>query len=291
MKVKDKLLTVLAAFMVLLTLAGMGAFKAKGNELKPVATAEDIKVLGGIRNRMTDNASFVFWQSTIGSKLNNYKSYKNIDEALCALRSGDISAMWTCDVTADYLCKANDDLFIIPTDKMSALENTSVDRFEFALAVKDNNEELVGQLNACISDMKSSGVLAELTDKYIENAVSAAVFSEKDMTCNGSGELVIGVTGAAAPIELVDEDGRVYGFCAAFMNEIGARLGKKVRFEVLDGETIFTSLMTGRIDAVFAYGTGMNTTENRKNYVMTDGYYSMHSYSFIGCMESSEENR
>ena len=79
----------------------------------------------------------------------------------------------------------------------------------------------------------------------------------------------------------MDEDGKPYGFCVALMDEIGARLSKKVKFVVLDNETAFTSLMKGRVDLIFAYGTGEITTESKKKFITTVGYYPMKNYEFL----------
>ena len=65
------------------------------------------------------------------------------------------------------------------------------------------------------------------------------------------------------------------------MDEIGSRLNRRIKFVVLDNETAFTSLMSGRVDMIFCYGTGRKTTENKASYIMTDGYLSMQKYRFL----------
>ena len=57
------------------------------------------------------------------------------------------------------------------------------------------------------------------------------------------GTIRVGITGAVPPLELIDEKGEPYGFCAAFMDEIACRLGCCVEFEILDNETAFTGLI------------------------------------------------
>lgn len=281
MSVKEKLFTILGLFILLILLSGFGAFKAGRVTDGNIQSVSDIKSLGGVKNRMPENSSFVFWKSLTGAKLSAYKAYDSIDESLCALRSGEISAMWATDVTAEYLCSINDDLQILSTDGMSALQNTEVDRFEFAMALREEDEELRDSINVCLDELEQSGRLEELRVNDIYEAAGKSLNSENVLTCKGSGTLVIGVTGTVPPLEIVDEAGNVKGFAVDLMQEIGSRLGVEVEFEVLDSETIFTSLMSGRIDAVFAYGTGMNTTENKKNYIMTNGYCTMHEYKYL----------
>lgn len=281
MNAKGKLFTILGMFIFLILLSGFGAFKAKKVTDNTVQNVSDIKSLGGVRNRMPENSSFVFWKSLTGAKLSSYKAYGSIEETLCALRSGEISAMWATDVTAEYLKSINDDLMIIPTEGMSALQNTTGDRFEFAMALREEDEELRDEINLCLSELKSNGELNLLLDSFVFNATPETVKYEDSMNTEGKRRIVIGVTGTVPPIEIVDQNGNVGGFIVSLMEKIGEKLGAEIEFEVLDNETIFTSLMSGRIDAVFAYGTGMNTTENKKNYIMTDGYCPMHEYEYL----------
>ena len=88
MKTANKLLTVLVVLALLLVLTGFGAFKLKKN-------TESSRIrLGGVESRMPENSAMVFFGSTLGQSLSSYKSYKNIEETLYALRSGEVDAIW-----------------------------------------------------------------------------------------------------------------------------------------------------------------------------------------------------
>lgn len=299
MKLKEKLITVLAVFVLLLLLAGAGfgnGGRAVAGDITPDAgtkTKDDIKRLGGIETRMPENSALVFFRSTLGKKLSGYKAYGSQDEVLCALRTGEIDAMWCCDVTADYLCRKYDFLRKFDTGDMSDIENTSTVRLLFGMALRDDERgnSLKDEINGAIAEMKSDGRLEYLKENYIDRAELLSednkeipMYRESDMKsseCDG-GTICIGLSGAVMPLELLDESGNPYGFCVAFADEIGRILDKRVNFEVLDNETIFTSLMSGRIDAVLTYGTGNITTEGTRKYIMTDGYYTMERYMFLG---------
>lgn len=299
MTLKEKLTTVLTVFIILLLLAGFNAFKPQGAGKVPEdkagkeETAEDklekVKHLGGIKTRMPENSALVFFQSTMGRKLYSYTAYGSVDEMLCALRSGKVEAVWACDMTADYLCKMNEDLEVLPIDGMSDIEkNGGHERFGFGMALKDDDKhkKLCQEINAVLENLKSTGKLQELLDTYVNGAEKTEEgkgCNADDMKCrNGKGDTIfVGISGAVPPLELLDRDSEPYGFCVALMDEIGLALGRKVEFEVLDNETIFTSLMSGRIDLVFTYGTGNITTEGKKNYIMTEPYCDMQRYMFI----------
>lgn len=307
MKVKEKIITIAAAFVLLLVLAGLGAFKPDTalvsatsdpaaqdsvTTVRRITELSELKKLGGIKSRMPENSAFVFFQSTLGTRLSSYKAYGSNEETLCALRCGDIDAMWACDITADYLCKTNSDLTVLSTAEMSDIENMNNSRFQFGMALKDDEEHriLCENINAAMKKMRDNGKMDVIISRYITNADAMSednkeipIITEADMkSASLKGDTIyVGISGAVEPLELLDSDRKPYGFCVAFMDEIGVNLQKKVKFVVLDNETIFTSLMSGRIDLVFTYGTGNITVESGKSYIMTDGYYTMDRYQFI----------
>ena len=283
MKTANKLLTVLAVFIVLMILTGIGAFK-------PGASAKSGLIsLGGVDSRMPENSAMVFFSSTLGQSLSKYKSYKNMDETLCALRSGEVNTIWACDVTADFLLKTNTDLKLTEPETMADIQKTEAPRFSFGMALKDteSSAKLRDDINTALADIKSDGTLDSLVYVYIENADSQEVLLEKakfypeNMKQTGNGTVYVGISGAVQPVEMIDRDGEPYGFCVALMDEIGSRIGKKIKFVVLDNETAFTSLMSGRVDMIFCYGTGMKTTETKLSYIVTDGYLEMQKYEFL----------
>ncbi len=293
MKLKDKWFTVLACFIVLLLCAclGLGNKRAAGGK---ISTADDLKGarLAGVTGRMPDNSASIFFESMTGRKPGRYNSYANIDECLYALRSGKSDVIWTTDVTAEYLLKTNDDLAMLDNSDMAAIQNTKEPRFGFGMAVKngERGEKLIKLLNYALSVIEKSGTLDELCGKYIENAAQAEKLTEKDMVINDSVHkkyysatkpLKVGVTGAVPPLEMIDANGKPYGFCVALMDEIGQLLQSSVEFVVLDNETAFTALMSGKVDIIFAYGAGKITTEGSSSWLMTISYYNMQDYCFL----------
>ncbi|MBP5330254.1 MAG: transporter substrate-binding domain-containing protein [Lachnospiraceae bacterium] len=319
---KEKWITILVCFCLLILLAGFGAYKGKTVQTG-IADVKDLqgKTIGGVNGRMPENSAKVFFESMLGVRLGGYKAYDTVEEALYALKTGKVSAVWATNVTADYLVKkysgsiqdaGNDSdnpdtdksrnasknmndlrLGILSTDGMASISQLPEGRFEFGFALKNDNKgkALTEKLNEAINGIIASDIYRELVEKYIVNATTAEKFTPKDMAVSDSaykkaygkeGAIRVGITGATEPIELIDVTGKPYGFCVAFMDEIGQRLGRTIEFEVLDNETIFTSLMSGRIDAVFCYGTpGQITTEGTKNWIMSDGYLRCNGYRLV----------
>lgn len=299
METKNKLLTVLVCFLILVLLAGAGAFKPKqasGNigsaadDGSSGQTARKIKKLGGVECRMPENSALVFFGSTFGLKLTSYKAYKNFDEALFSLKSKETDAVWACDVSTDYLLKVNDGLRKADDELTSDIQRTDAPRFSFGMALKkDSGEKLRDEINEALAGIKADGTLDGIISKYVDKAEyyetetgkKERFYPENMKNRSGNGTIKVGITGAVPPLELLDENMEPYGFCVALMDEIAARTGKKVRFVYIDNETAFTSLVSGRVDLLFAYGNSPTTTESKLVHIMTDGYLDMQRYYMI----------
>ncbi len=308
MSTREKWLTVLVCLCILILCSGFGLFRKK-TVSSGITKVSELKgrTLGGVESRMPANSAKIFFESMLGVKLAGYKAYNNMDEALCALNTGEVAAIWTTDVTADYLTggegtdaseasKAADNGIkyrVVDTHATSGIMQLPEGRFEFGFAVKNDEygEKLITGLNSAIAALKAGGVLDELTCKYIYEAHDAERFSVKDMVSQTpayrqnyeqTGTLVIGITGAVPPVELIDANGQPYGFCAAFTDEIAQCLGICVELKAVDNETAFTGLMSGGIDAVMCYGTpGRITTEGTRKWLMSDGYLPCAGYQLI----------
>ena len=289
---KNKWFTVLAVFVVLLLATGIGAFKPKESTAGTVlgSSEKKIKRLGGIRTRMPENSALVFFKSTLGQDITSYKASSNMDEALFLLKTGETDAIWACDVTADYLIKTDDSLIKADASNMSDIQKTEDARFSFGMALKkDKGEALTEKIDKALFDMKEDGTLDRLVEAYVKNAPyyeteegkKKRFYPDKMKDVKGGSTITVGITGAVPPLELIDENAEPYGFCVALMEELSVRLGSKIRFTVLDNETAFTSLMSEKVDMLFAYGTGRITTEYKQNYILTDGYLEMQRYDLI----------
>lgn len=292
---KGKWMTVLACAVLLALLTMFGAWR-KVDHVDPgrIASADDLKGkrLGGVTGRMPDNSAKIFFESMLGRKLSGYTGYGSIDECLYALHSGSVDAIWACDITADYLMKQDERLAVLDNTQLAAIENTEEARFSFGMAAANDEEgqKLVDELNLAIDYLRSDGTLERLESDYISGACDAEKLQPSDMVVNddihkiyyySTEPITVGITGTVAPLELIDEDGKPYGYCVALMDEVGQVLQRGVKFVVLDPETAFTSLMSGRVDVIFAYGSGKITTEGTKAWCVTDGYCDMQRYEFL----------
>lgn len=286
-------MTVLTCTVILILAAAVGLWKSDVVTGR-IDSADDLKnsKLCGVAGRMPAGSAKVFFESMIGRKLKSYNDYGTVDECLYALKTGRADAMWVTDVTAAYLVAQDDTLKEIDVSDMAAVNNTDEPRFAFGMAAANTAEgqELIKRVDYALDYLEREGTLEKLKETYIDAADTAGMFTEKDMIVNddihkiyyySSDPVVVGITGAVPPIELIGENGKPYGFCVALMDEVGQIIQRGVRFEILDNETAFSSLLAGRVDLIFAYGSSEITTESSYSWCMSRGYCDMQNYRFL----------
>ena len=297
---KQKWITIAVFLLVLLlsTAFGMGAGKGTGNSEKITSGNEVISsvkelsgtTLGGVTAKMPDASAKIFFESQFGVKFSAYRSYDAADTAVKALKRNQVQAIWASDVTADWLLRTEDGLRVLQTE--NGLET---ERMQFALAFRPEDEALRDLCNERLAELKESGTLADLVNTYVWSDAEERFYPEQ-MTVNSetfsmqiTGKPVyIGITGSVPPLECVDERGVPYGFCVALSDLLAQKLGREVRFKVVESETIFTELMAGKLDLVFCYGTSANHSTEFPPYIMSDGYCPMKGYRLIVAERNGE---
>ena len=288
---KQKWITIAVFLLILLLLTAFGA--AGGQTQKSgdsssvkerIGSVKELKgnVLGGVKAKMPDASAKIFFESQFGVKFSAYRSYDTADTAVKALKANQIQAFWASDVTAEYLVRTEPGLKVLE-ETVSGTE-----RMQFALAFRPEDEAMREICNGRLAALKENGQLDALLEQYVRNDVAERLYPEA-MTVNSetfslqiTGKPVyIGITGSVPPLECVDEHGVPYGFCVALADQLGQALGRKVRFKVVDSETIFTELMTGKLDMVFCYGTSANHSTEFPPYIMSEGYCPMKGYRLV----------
>lgn len=279
---KAGLLATIAAFLVLLLIAGAGLETPKTGD-RGIRTTKDLngKTLGGITGmRMSSESAEVFFETLYGISLAGYRTADTIPELMYELKSKRADAIWVPDVTARYLLRAegNEDLIRLTAPKDSAGSAEDGGRFELALALRPEEETLCTELSAAITEMKSDKTMEKLTVAYVEADLPMDFYE----TAKGSGKtLYVGVTGTLPPIDRYDENGVPCGFSAAFLSELSDRTGYRFVLVKVTPENAFTELAAKKVDMLLAFGTGKNTTPGKKDYITTRGYYTIQEYACL----------
>lgn len=298
---KQKWITIAVFLLVLLLSTAFGLFDGKesGNSEKITSAEEHIRsikelkgrALGGVTAKMPDSSAKIFFESQYGVKFSAYRSYETVGTAVKALKMNKVQAIWASDVTADWLLRTEDGLQVLQTENglsVQQAEGNEKERMQFALAFRPEDEEMRDLCNDRLAELKADGKLDALLEQYVWGNPEERFYPER-MTVNSetfslqiTGKPVyIGIAGSVPPLECVDEHGVPYGFCVALSDLLGQKLSREVRFKVVDSETIFTELMTGKLDMVFCYGTSANHSTEFPPYIMSEGYCPMKGYRLI----------
>ena len=269
---------ILAALMVILAAAGFAKPDAKGQGFTSTADIKGSVMAGIAAARMPEENAEVLFETILGTKLSGYRDAENIAELLYELRSGRADVICCPDVTAKYLLRTEEGLkrLTAPKDTSNGVEGGG--RLSFALALRKEDSSLCGELNAAISELEEDGTLEALSVAYVEANVPLDLYEKK---VHGKKTFYVGVTGTLPPLDRYDEDGIPCGYSVALLEELGKRTGYRFVPVPIAVEDSFTVLKSGKVDLLFAYGTGRNTTPGEKDYLVTKGYYTMQEYAYL----------
>lgn len=278
---KIGLWAVLSFLVILLFLTAVGFAKPKGTG-KAISSVKDMKgcVMAGVTaSRLPGENAEVLFETILGTKLSGYREAEDIQGLLYELRSGRADVIVCPDVTAEYLLRTEEDLARIeaPADTSNGVEGGG--RLSFGMVLPKGEDALCAELNAALFELEDEGMLKALQVAYVEADEPLELYGGKGSSKKKT--LYVGVTGTIPPLDFLDENGVSCGFSVALLEELGKRTGYHFETVTVATKDAFTALDGGKVDLLFAYGTGRNTTPGEKEYLMTNGYYTMQEYAYL----------
>lgn len=275
------LLATAGAIVLLLVVTAVGFAKpeAKGKGIASTDELEGCVMAGIASSRITGENAEILFETILGIKLSGYREASNTDELLYELRSGRADVICCPDVMAEYLLRTEEGLkrLAAPADTSAGTEDGG--RLAFGMALRTGDEALLGELNAALSELDEDGTLETLAVAYVEADTPLDLYEKKKTF--GKKTLYVGVTGTLPAIDRYDDDGVPCGFSVALLEELEKRTGYCFQTVTIGTKDAFTLLSSGKVDLLFAYGTGRNTTPGKKDYLMTRGYYTMKEYAYL----------
>ncbi len=157
---------------------------------------------------------------------------------------------------------------------------------EYAFAVSKGNTELLGQLNAFMTEIKSNGKFDEIINKYFGNGTPTAVTSAATMKNDGS-QLIVATNAAFEPFEYMSGN-KYYGVDMEIMNLFAQHIGKELYINNMNFDAVCLAVSTnggsyedeegntvtvpgGLCDVAAA---GLTVSEDRKEILdFTESYY------------------
>ncbi len=171
--------------------------------------------------------------------------YDNLNSMQMGLESTGIEEMSTYKCVADYLIARNNKFTLTDFGKVKLEDG-------FCAAMREDDKELLEEVNKAITAMKDDGTLDKLTQEYIKNVKAGeeppAVPIEK---VEGRPTLKVAVTGDLPPIDLVLANGKPAGFNTAVLAEIGKRLKRNIEIVQVNSGARAAALSSKNVDVIF----------------------------------------
>jgi len=169
--------------------------------------------------------------------------YNSLDDMLSALDSDEISAATLYDSVSNYLVNQDSRYVIFETGRFTN---------SFSFALRDDESQLLNQINIALSDMKADGTLDELIQSYIYQASSRKDPPSITMPQIPGGKRVkVGFTGDLPPLDQILSDGSPAGFNTALLAEISRRAEINFDLVSVSCNVRCEKLLSHEIDLVF----------------------------------------
>jgi len=244
-----KIIAIVLAAMMLLSITACGGKSAAA----PINSVEDLK--GKKIGVQLGTTGDIYASDIEGATVEQYnKGF----EAVQALSQGKIDAVIIDDQVAFALAEGN--------DKVKVLEEPFTVE-DYAICLAKENKDLTADMNKAIAEIKSSGLLDEIFDKYINKNPDAKGYEYKGDGTKGT--LVMGTNAEFPPYEYHEGDA-IIGIDVEIVQAICDKLGYQLKIEDMAFDAIIGAVQSGKVD----FGaSGFTVTEDRlKSIDFTDSY-------------------
>lgn len=248
-----KSMVLLATGMMTVAMAGCGS-KEKTVEIN---SAEDLaKMTIGVQTGTVGDTT----ATDLVEKDAQMKRYNKGADAIQALKTGKIDCVVIDSLPAEKFVEQNDDLKII--DGM-------FDKEEYAMCLKKGNEELLGQLNDAMAELKEDGTLDKIMENYIGDETGNFQYTTPEGTAYPNGKLVMATSADFEPWEYM-EGNNVVGVDPDMVKAICDKAGYELEIKDMSFESILAAIGSGKADIGAA---GLTVNEERlKSVDFTDTY-------------------
>lgn len=187
--------------------------------------------------------------------------YNKGADAIQALKQGKVDCVVIDEQPAIAFVAKNDDLMIL--DEEFAVE-------EYAMCLSKDKTDLTASINAALKELKSEGVIDQITANYIGDDTKGTCPYESPADADRSkGTLIMATNAAFEPYEFYANQ-EIVGIDAEMARAICDKLGYELKIEDMEFDSIINAVTSGKADFGAA---GMTVTEDRlKSVDFTDTY-------------------
>lgn len=186
--------------------------------------------------------------------------YKSPADVALAVKSGKVDAAL---FDADPLRE------IMRQDDTLGLLGDSLFSFPVGAGFKKDNEALRDQFNQFLSQIRQSGVHADMIHRWMEKGETRMPVIKNSKT---NGVMVVGISDNGFPFAAV-LDNQLVGLDIELAQRFAAYLGKEIRYSNMDFGSLIAAVSSGKVDMVIS---SIYITEERKKQIhFSDPYYEM----------------
>ncbi|MBQ7148345.1 MAG: ABC transporter permease subunit [Pseudobutyrivibrio sp.] len=187
--------------------------------------------------------------------------YNKITDAVQALKQGKIDCVIVDEQPA--IATTKDEPTLVILDEPFALE-------EYAICIAKDNNELAGEINGALAELKEEGVVDQIIANYIgDDTKGTCPYVTPEGTTHDNGTLVVATNVAFPPYEYY-ENATPVGIDMELITAIGDKIGMKVKVEDIEFDSIINAVDSHKADVGIA---GMTMTEERlKSINFSDPY-------------------
>lgn len=201
-------------------------------------------------------------------------SFNNDVDAIAALRKGKVYAHYLDNINTITPLREYPELDTIGTDMPS---------MPVAACFNLDDEELAGEFEAFVSEIKENGVDREMLDRWFKGAGEE---NHRDIPqAEGGRSIKVGVNCLAAPMS-VFINGEPDGYEVELVRRFALQYGHPVEFVNMDFGGIIPGIISKKLDMALAT---INKTEEREKSVRMVPYYESKVVALI-CRSSEDKN-
>ena len=178
--------------------------------------------------------------------------YNKGNDAIQALKQGKIDAVVIDAQPAKAYINANSDLMILDEEFVTE---------DYAICIAKNNSSLTASINEALNVLLNNGTIETIINKYIGENPSKEAYIPKSSGSNGT--LTVALNAYFEPYEYYN-NGKICGIDIDIANAIADYLGKTIKIEDMEFDSIITSVSSGKSDIGIS---GMTVTEERLNNI------------------------
>ena len=237
---KKNYVVAVIALLVTFMLVGCGS----GTSVAKIEKLSDLegRVVGLVDWGETQEVYQEYVKEEMGVKPKEIITYVKVSDALAAVLAGKIDAYFADSVVSDYYVKKN--------NAFKSFATKSKEKFNTAIGLRSDDQQLKAEFDKAIETMQEKGTLKRLQDEMIINAPVDGEPAAIEITrIAGAKTVRVGVSGSYGLIDYIGVDGRLSGFGANFLSEMGKLMN--VNFEVVYLEDRVKYAASKRIDAIF----------------------------------------